>query len=544
MLLESIKITWKKILRTNRVSLVLVGFLYLSFLYLMFAEGYPEAGLQNLLSFFPMMAVLLSSGLVRDEFESRQIDPFISRVKAPAMFWGKFLGYSLIIFGALLLGLLLSFLFLAIRGQWWAAPDILRIFLLRLPVALYFIVVGFFLAALLKGVMNFAALFLIYFGTIITVGLLFRAEWLLEAASIIKFRWENVVLLLLLPSEMKQVPWHYVLILTATVGWLVLSFLIFRSAVWKKNLIFASASGCPERLRISGLRKTYREGLAGRHKKEALRGVNFSIKPGKLTGFLGPNGAGKTTTLRIILDFLKPDEGRVEYFSQNPENRRGGRLKAGYLQETASLYPFLTVRETLRYVARSEGWPGEKANELAVELARKLGLEEHLDRRIKSLSKGTVQKVAFGVATIGEPEILIFDEPYTGLDPVIMYEIRKFILELKKKGSTIFLSSHLLPEVEKVCDEVILINRGKIVWAGEIDRLKAVWCLYQASKNNPEVAERMRQHLGEEVQGKPFSYFAGIEPGPLLEDQIVAAAVREIPVPDIEKLFLESVLNS
>lgn len=545
MLWEIIGLTWKKIFRTNWLSVVFAGFIYFFFLYLIFAEGYPEQAVRNLGILFPLVAVLLSSGLGRDEFDSRQIEPFLSRVKISTFFWGKFLGVLSLLSVALLTGLMTALVSLAIHKLLWAVGDILRTFIVNLPAALYITVLGFFLAMLLKGVQNFAAMILIMFVTIVSVGFVFRAEHLLETENIIKLSWESVLLLLFLPVGYRAVLWQLVLMLMAAAGFLCWAFLIFRSAACKNNLVFAEeGSNLKVCLLVSGLRKSYREGLFGRKKKEALKGVDFSLKPGKLTAFLGPNGAGKTTALRIILNFLKPESGRVVYFPERPEASSRQKLKVGYLQETASLFPFLTVRETFYYIIRNEGPAAKEAAQLTVSQARKLGLEEYLDRRIEALSKGTVQKVAFGLATIGQPEILIFDEPYTGLDPLIMYEMRKLILELKEKGTTIFLSSHLLPEVEKVCDELIFINRGKIVWAGEIEKLKTAWRFYQAAKNNPGLVDRLNRLLGRDLRGQPFSFFARLETGRLVADQALAAALKEIPVPEIEKIFLEIVLNS
>lgn len=151
--------------------------------------------------------------------------------------------------------------------------------------------------------------------------------------------------------------------------------------------------------------------------------------------------------------------------------------------------------------------------------------------------------MALAVATIGQPEFLIFDEPYTGLDPIIMYELRNKILELKASGATVLLSSHLLPEVEKVCDELILINNGKIICTGEIEKLKIAWKIYQAIKNDPALADRISRLTGEEVRSKNLSYFASLDPGLLLADQAVAEAVGKEPAPVVEEIFLDSVMN-
>jgi len=269
--------------------------------------------------------------------------------------------------------------------------------------------------------------------------------------------------------------------------------------------------------------------------------VDFSINPGKLTGFLGPNGAGKTTTLRIMLSFLKPDSGKVEFLTNEEKPEAKKKYKIGYLPETASLYPFLTVQETFYLMARNEGLSQEEARELSFRLAAKLGLSEYLNRRVANLSKGTRQKVAFGLATIGRPDFLLFDEPYTGLDPIIMFEIRNLILELKEKGCTIFLSSHLLSEVERVCDEVVLIDKGKIVCAGEIGKLKTAARVWQAIKKDSELAGQLSRLLGVEVKKESLGFFSRINLEPLLQNEALSAALKQIPAPNVEKIFLESI---
>ncbi len=544
MLWEVIKITWKKIFRTNTISVIVIAAYLLYCLYLIFVARNPEEGARNMGAFFAFLAVLLSGGLVHDEFEFRQIDPFLVRVRGSSLFWGKFLAVILLIFLAYAVVGLAALAGPVIKEEWKAAGQVLRILGRGLVQAIYFGSAGFLLATWLKGIMNFAAILVVEVFALYFSEKYFEMLKYMTNGGLGKFQFKTAAWLLLAPVWAQPVTWQMVLLLSGAAGFILWAFWIFRLRARKKNLVLAGPGDGSVRLRVSGLKMTYPEGFLKRRGKEALKGVDFSIKPRRLTGFLGPNGAGKTTTLRIILDFLNPRAGRVEYFSGREDRKGERRPKIGYLQEMASLYPFLTVRETFYFVARNEGMSREQAAGLATSLAGKLGLSEHLDRNIKNLSKGTVQKVALGVATIGQPEFLVFDEPYTGLDPLIMYEIRSLILELKEKGTTIFLSSHLLPEVEKVCDEVILINKGKIVCAGEIEKLKTAWKLYQAVRQNPTLAERIKALLRADAGGKSFGYFTGLELEPLLQDERVMAALNEVPPPDVEKIFLDSVMNS
>ncbi|MCX8159756.1 MAG: ATP-binding cassette domain-containing protein [Candidatus Saccharicenans sp.] len=543
MLWEVIKVTWKKIFRTNTISVIVISAFLLYCLYLIFVARSPEEGARNLQVLFAFLAVLLSGGLVYDEFESRQIDPFLTRLTISSLFWGKFMAVVLLIFLAYVLVGLSALASLAVNGELSSFTQLLRILGRGLVQVIYFSAAGFLLATRLKGVMNFAAILVIEIFALYFSEKYFEMLKFISSGGLEKFRLKTAVWLLLAPVWAQPTTWQMALLLVGAIGFVLWAFLVFRSRARKKNLLLAGPDEGQVRLRVSGLKMTYPEGLLRRRRKEALKGVDFSIKPGRLTGFLGPNGAGKTTTLRIILELLKPQAGRVEYFPARKDGVHCQKPRIGYLQETASLYPFLTVRETLYLVARNEGLPKHQASELTVSLAEKLQLGEHLDRSLKNLSKGTVQKVAFGVATIGQPEFLVFDEPYTGLDPLIMYEIRNLILELKEKGTTIFLSSHLLPEVEKICDEVILINRGKIVCSGEIEKLKTAWQLYQAARQSPALVERISTILNNDIRDKSFGYFAGLRLEPLLRDELVVAALKDVPVPDVEKMFLDSVMN-
>ncbi|MDI6698327.1 MAG: ABC transporter ATP-binding protein [Candidatus Saccharicenans sp.] len=543
MLWEMVKVTWKKIFRTSTLSVIIISAYLFYCLYLIIVAGNPEEGVKSLV-IFSLLAVLLSGGLGRDEFEFRQIDPFLSRFKISSLFWGKLTGVFALVFLAVAAVGLVALAGPVINREWPTAIRVLRISGRGLVQALYLSAAGFFLATWLRGIMNFASILVFQFLALYYSEKYLKMLEFIAAGGLDKFSLKGAAWLLLLPLWVRPVAWQMVLLLSASAGFILLAFLVFDSMARKKNMIFVPPDDPGVRLRLSGVKMTYPEGFFRRRGREALKGVDITVKAGKLTGFLGPNGAGKTTTLRIILDFLKPRAGRVEYSPAGANQDRLQKLKVGYLQEMAGLYPFLTVRETLNLVARNEGLGRQQSADLAVSLAEKLQLGEHLDRRIKNLSKGTVQKVAFAVATIGQPEFLVFDEPYTGLDPLIMYEIRNLILELKDRGATIFLSSHLLPEVEKVCDEVILINKGKIVWSGEIEKLKTAWRLYRAAQDNPGLVDRLNQLLGEDLSGQPFSFFAGLETGRLTEDPEVAAVLKDIPVPDIEKIFLDSVLNS
>ncbi|MDD8020212.1 MAG: ATP-binding cassette domain-containing protein [Acidobacteriota bacterium] len=544
MLKEIITLTWKKIFRVSWIQAVIVAFSVGLCLYFILFTMDPMQGAGEFRGFFSLVAVLLSGGLIYDEFETRQIDPFLSRKKKAVFFWGKYLAVWLMIAGAFLLLLFSVFLSLEIKGQMGIFPDLLKGLVRGLLASTYLSALGFLFASFLRGVMNFVTILAMQGVTTVVFVNYAWAKDLIESGQLMKISPRSLLALLFVPEWVTLTGWHVAFSIGLSAIFLLASLRLFKANGLRNNLLLAEDGNSSCLLNLKGLKKSYRDGLLARQKKEALSSVNFSIRSGRLTGFLGPNGAGKTTTIRIILGFLKPDSGKIEYCSEKRGERALADLNIGYLQENASLYPFLSVRETFEFVARNDGLNRAEASEKAVEMARNLNLSEFLDSRIKSLSKGTRQKVALGVATIGQPDFLIFDEPYTGLDPIIMYEVRNLILELKARGTTIFLSSHLLPEVERVCDEIVLINKGKIVCAGEIEKLKTSWQAFQTIKEKPELEKRLSQQLGDELNGKNFNYFAGLNLESLLQDEKLREELKTIPLPDVEKIFLESVINS
>ncbi len=206
--------------------------------------------------------------------------------------------------------------------------------------------------------------------------------------------------------------------------------------------------------------------------QRAVNNISFEVKTGEIVGFLGPNGAGKTTTMKIITCFMAPTDGDVKVNGLSiHENQNKIKKKIGYLPESNPLYYEMPMLEYLEYAARLHGVPTSKVQERVMAMVRKTGLNAEKHKNIGELSKGYKQRVGLAQAMIHDPEILILDEPTTGLDPNQIVEIRKLIRELGRE-KTVILSTHILPEVEATSDRILIINDGKIVADGTAATLR------------------------------------------------------------------------
>ncbi len=213
----------------------------------------------------------------------------------------------------------------------------------------------------------------------------------------------------------------------------------------------------------------------------AIRGVSFQIAKGEVVGFLGPNGAGKTTTMRILTGYLPPSEGSASVAGIDlARDPREAKRATGYLPETPPLYPEMTVRDYVRYVATLHDVPrAQRASKVDRAIAS-CGLDKVADRVIRTLSKGYRQRVGLAQAIVHEPAVLILDEPTSGLDPIQIAEIRELIRRLAaEEGRTVILSTHILAEVEAICQRVLLIAYGQIRVDARLDALREQGSLEQ-----------------------------------------------------------------
>jgi ABC-2 type transport system ATP-binding protein len=202
----------------------------------------------------------------------------------------------------------------------------------------------------------------------------------------------------------------------------------------------------------------------------AVSGVNLRVRQGAILGLLGPNGAGKTTTIRMIMNILVPDEGSIKILDQPVSDKT--RDVIGYLPEERGLYPRMKVVDVIVFLAALHGLTEEEAARRAKEWLDRLGLSEWSGKKLLDLSKGMQQKVQFITAVIHKPPLVILDEPFSGLDPVNAATVEEIMLEMRSNGSTIVLSTHRMEQVERMCDSICLIDKGRKLLDGELRAIK------------------------------------------------------------------------
>ncbi len=225
-------------------------------------------------------------------------------------------------------------------------------------------------------------------------------------------------------------------------------------------------------VRIENLTKIFPVPLR-RQRVTAVRNISFEVRPGEVYGLLGPNGSGKSTTLKILLGLVTPNQGRAMIFGQDSRDYHS-RRDVGFLPENPYFYKFLTAAETLRFYGKVCGMGGTLLNKRIDELIHLVGLEDARDRRIGGFSKGMLQRIGLAQALIQDPRLVVLDEPTAGVDPAGSHQIRDLILDLKKRGKTVLLTSHLLEQVQEICDRVGIMARGEMIREGALADLVSV----------------------------------------------------------------------
>jgi ABC-2 type transport system ATP-binding protein len=203
----------------------------------------------------------------------------------------------------------------------------------------------------------------------------------------------------------------------------------------------------------------------------AVNRLSLDVPTGSIYGFIGPNGSGKTTTIRMILNILLPDEGDIEVLGSR--ETRAARDRVGYLPEERGLYKKMPVRRLLRYYGRLKGRPAPDIDRTAERWLRVLGLDAWGDRKIEALSKGMAQKVQFIASVVADPDLVILDEPFSGLDPVNAEALKDAVLTLRREGKTIVFSTHDMATAERMCDRIFMIFKGQKVLDGSLEEIQA-----------------------------------------------------------------------
>ena len=210
-----------------------------------------------------------------------------------------------------------------------------------------------------------------------------------------------------------------------------------------------------------------------RERVVAVRNLSLEVEPGQVYGLLGPNGSGKSTTMKIVLGLVSPTEGTTTIFGRDSSEVES-REQVGFLPENPYFYKFLTGEETLHFYGKICGLRGAKLRDRTGELLALVGLEGARNRRLGGYSKGMLQRIGLAQALIQDPRLLVLDEPTAGVDPAGSREIRDLILDFKKRGITVMLCSHLLEQVQEICDRVGILHQGRLVREGKLDELIAI----------------------------------------------------------------------
>jgi ABC-2 type transport system ATP-binding protein len=302
-------------------------------------------------------------------------------------------------------------------------------------------------------------------------------------------------------------------------------------------------------IEINNLTKDYEVGFWRKRKVRALDGLSLSIDGGQIFGFLGANGAGKTTTLKLLMRLIFPTDGSARILGHDIRDV-SMHQRIGYLPENPYFYDYLTAREFLDYCAQIFGYPAATRKKRAADLLARAKLDEkRWDTQLRKFSKGMLQRVGLAQSLVNEPEIVFLDEPMSGLDPVGRREVRDLIAALRDEGKTVFMCSHILSDIEVLCDRVAILKKGRLAQVGYLDELRRK----TEGPNRMELmaagtdAESLRAHLpGTEIAPTPRGL--RIEIASETEIENVLAALRKVggkivsvqPVKQsLEELFLD-----
>jgi len=281
----------------------------------------------------------------------------------------------------------------------------------------------------------------------------------------------------------------------------------------------------PTPIEIRNLSKTYRLGFFMNRQVRALQSLDLKLMPGQVYGLLGPNGAGKSTTIKILMNLVQPSEGEARLFGLAPTNREA-RRRVGYVPENPAPYEYLTGREFITLSGRLAGMSGKELDDRVSEVIGMVQMTRAANLQIRRYSKGMVQRVALAQALVSKPELLILDEPTSGLDPVGRRQIRDLILEERQRGTTVLFCTHIIPDVEALCDRVAVLVGGRRVREGSV----------------AELVSSQATHMELTVEGLPLERIqtlgVELEQARTLENRVLLR-VRDAEAQRLLKLLLE-----
>jgi ABC-2 type transport system ATP-binding protein len=290
-------------------------------------------------------------------------------------------------------------------------------------------------------------------------------------------------------------------------------------------------------IEVSQVNKSFRD-------TRAVNDLSFTVGTGEVFGMVGPNGAGKTTTLRMLMDIIKPDTGEIIILGEAINEETKNRI--GYLPEERGLYRKITVSESLAYLAALKNMKGRLARDRAAELLERVDMLQHKNKKIEELSRGMGQIIQFIATILHDPELIVLDEPFAGLDPVNTELLKGFILELKGQGKSIILSTHMMNQVEELCDRVLMINKGQAVLYGSLSEIKSRFRNNSIFLECDRVPDGLPGVVGRQDHGKYLELFLDGQTPP---SKVLSALVNngvtvdrfEMSTPSLNEIFIQVV---
>lgn len=290
-------------------------------------------------------------------------------------------------------------------------------------------------------------------------------------------------------------------------------------------------------LSVDGVKKVY-----GR--STVVDGVSFAMESQEILGLVGPNGAGKTTTIRMALDIIRPDAGSVALFGNLPN--RQALQRVGYLPEERGLYQKAVVSDVLRYLGRLKGLSAKDAQARTDIMLERVGLYEHRAKKVQALSRGMNQLAQFASALLHQPDLVILDEPFSGLDPLNVQVMKEIIVEQQQRGAAIIFSSHNMEDVEEMCERVVLVSGGNVLLYGDLDELKRARGIQNIRVSAPQQPADVPGVTHTTVEDGRFEYLLaeGADANAVLRsflDSSIPVERFEVALPSLRDMFIEEV---